>query len=400
MGFCCIGIWYSLSAPLPDPARLDPSIGLFIPKVSAQMVQYSRLRYAIHFGWVVLETAFLCAFLQFGWAGELRDFVSAKSNSLFIRIALFVLIFSLLTAFVLSPFSYATGFWLKHHFGLSNQSLVDWLGDWAKAFAINLCIEIPVWWLIYKALTKFRKSWPYLVFAGSVPVILALTFVAPLLIDPVFNKIEPMPASSLRSGIEKLAAAAGIPNAPIFTADRHKQTNEINAYVTGLGPSARIVIWDTTLQRLPEDQTLSVVAHELGHYVLKHVYWGCAIAVAISLSLLPVNIFLAPLVFEKLPRAWKVGQIGDFAGIPFLMLCSMVVSFAAEPLINGYSRSVEHEADMFGFNLTHDGPAFARTFASLARENLAEPCPPKFIEFWLFSHPSLGSRISSVMQAK
>ncbi len=362
------------------------------------MLQCSRLRYAIHFAWVFLDTAFLLAFLQCGWAADLRDFVATRSRHLFARIALYVFLFTLLAVLVQSPFTYATSFWFKHHFGLSDQWFISWLGDWAKNIAIELAIGIPLWWLIYKALTRFARSWPYLVFVGSIPIIFALTFAAPLLIDPIFNKFEAMPQSTLRTKIETLAATAGIAKAPIFTCDKHKQSTEINAYVSGLGPSARIVIWDTTLQKLPDDQTLSVVAHEIGHYVLKHVYWGCAIAVACSLLLLPVNIFLTPRIFENLPAAWKITKLDDIAGIPFVILCSTLVSFASEPIVNGYSRSVEHEADMFGLHLTKDGPSMARTFASLSRENLSEPCPPAFIEFWLFSHPSLGARIQSVMK--
>jgi len=424
---CAVGVWYSLTAAgqtlqISDASQIEAASQLtapasqltgsasqltgasvrsivdsLIPPVTPAMFMYSRIRYAVHFIWIALDVAFLWSFLQLGWSADLRSFAISKTRFPFLQLAIFLFVFALTMTIVLSPFSYVTGFWLKHHYGLSNQTLADWLIDLAKAFAVNFSIELPIWWLIYKALTKFTKRWPYLVFLGSVPVIFTLTFIAPLIIDPVFNKIEPMPESSLRSNIQRLAAASDIGDAPIFTCDRHKQTNEINAYVTGLGSSARIVLWDTTLQKLPQDEVLCVVAHELGHYVLKHVYWGCAIGVLVSLLLIPVNVWITPSIFQNAPAPWKITSLQDIAGVPLLILSFTIVGFASEPLMNGYSRGVEHEADMFGLKLSGNKLAFARTFASLSKDNLAEPNPPKLIELWLYSHPSLGQRIKSAL---
>lgn len=396
---CLFGIWYSLTAPGQSLQVSDVVvtnlINSLIPTVTPRMFEYSRIRYAVHFVWIALEVGFLCCFLQLGWSNALRSYAQTKSRFLFFQLVIFLSIFSITMTLVFSPFSYMTGFWLKHHYGLSNQSLTDWLIDAGKALAVNFCVELPVWWLIFTALRKFSRSWPFIVFIGSVPIIFALTFIAPLVIDPVFNKIEPMPESSLRTSIESLVAASGIPDTPIFTCDRHKQTKEINAYVTGLGSSARVVLWDTTIEKLPPEQVLCVVAHELGHYVLKHVYWGCAIGVLISLCLVPINIWITPMIFKNAPPAWKISSLQDIAGIPLLLLCVSILVFSAEPFINGYSRGIEHDADVFGLKLFKNKVAFASTFAALSRDNLAEPNPPALVELWLFSHPSLGERIRS-----
>jgi STE24 endopeptidase len=398
LAFCVFFAVYALLAPGSSTSS-DAQLAAYLPPITPEMLQYSRLRYAIHFVWVALDTLFLMVFLHCGIAGGLRDLISSRVSSQFVGIALFVVAFTLLMLFVFFPVSYLTGFWLKHQFGLSSQSFIDWLGDVAKVVGVNLAIEIPLWWLVFKAVSRFRKSWPYLVFLGSIPVILLLTFAAPLVIDPVFNKIELMPANSLHAGIDKLAAQAGLAGAPVFIADKHKQTNEVNAYVTGLGLSARIVIWDTTLNKLKDDEVLSVVAHELGHYVLKHVYWGCVVAVGISLLLLPVNLIVTPLLIKNLPERWGVRSLEDFAVIPVLVLCATLLGFISEPLINAYSRQVEAEADAFGVNLMPNKDAFARTFATLAKDNLSAPFPPKLIVFWLFSHPPLGERISSALSS-
>ena len=396
---CALFAVYALLAPesAPGVGGSVEALRAYLPPITPEMLQYSRLRYAMHFVWTALDTLIVYLFLHFGLAGRLRDLISSRVPSPFWRLAVFVAAFTLAMVVAFFPLSFLTGFWLKHHYGLSNQSFIDWIGDVAKAIAVNLTIEIPLWWLIFKAVSKFQKTWPYLVFIGSVPVILFLTFAAPLIIDPVFNKIEPMPATSLHAGIDKLASQAGLVGAPVFVTDKHKQTNELNAYVTGLGPSARVVIWDTTISRLKEDEVLSVVAHELGHYVLKHVYWGCAIAVGISLLLLPVNLFLTPSLMRNLPKRWAVHGLEDLAVIPVLVLAATIVSFASEPVINGYSRQVEAEADAYGIRLMPNSDAFARTFAALAKDNLSAPFPPKLVVFWLFSHPPLGERIRSAL---
>jgi Zn-dependent protease with chaperone function len=264
---------------------------------------------------------------------------------------------------------------------------------------VGAIIETALFWCFYKTVKCFQRRWPYLLLIGSVPIILCLTLLAPLVIEPIFNKIEPMADSALRRDIANLASKAGLSNAPVFVSDRHKQSNELNAYVTGLGSSARIVLWDTTITKLPADQVLCVIAHELGHYRLNHVFWGCAIAIAMSLLLLPVNLFCTPVVFANLPEAWRIGSIEDNAGIPFIVLAATCIGFFFEPAINTYSRSIEYQADLYGFNLYANKTAFALTFVSLAKQNLADPLPPKLIRLWSFSHPSLGERIISAMES-
>lgn len=141
---CAVFAAYSLLVP-NQANSIDLSMQHYLPAVSPKMLQYSRLRYAIHFGWMALDTVFLLAFLHFGLAGRLRDVVSTRLSSPAACIALFVTVFSLVTVVACFPFSFLTGFWLKHQFGLSSQSFVDWIGDVAKAVAVNLAIEIPLW---------------------------------------------------------------------------------------------------------------------------------------------------------------------------------------------------------------------------------------------------------------
>ncbi len=370
----------------------------YFPRLTEEMLRYSRIHYALYFVWILFDTVIAWVFLQLGWAMRLRAYAQARSKFLLVQVAIFVSGFLAYQWLTGMPLSFYSSFWLEHQFGLSNQTCSDWLLERAKHLFLGVSVEIPLWWLLYKTLRRFPRNWPFVLFGVSVPIILSLVFLAPLIFDPIFNKFTALADSPLRNDIKALAAQSGLPDAPIFVSDRSKQTNKINAYVTGIGSSARIVIWDTTLRHMPEDQVLSVVAHELGHYVLKHVYWGCALAVAISLACLPVNLLWTRKLFAKLPARWGIQSLDDLAGMPALVLIATLVTFLADPAINAYSRQIEHEADRFGLTLRKDGPSMARTFVALSQQNLSEPEPPPLIEFWLFSHPSLKKRIEFVLQ--
>ncbi len=152
-----------------------------------------------------------------------------------------------------------------------------------------------------------------------------------------------------------LAAKAGVPNVPIFIADKSKQTKTFNASVSGIGGSARIVIWDTAAGNLPDDQILAIVGHELGHYCLHHEYTNYLIAVGINFLLIPINLFFLEPFAARLPKQWQVRDIRDFAFIPAIALFSSICFMLAAPIFNGWSRMQEHQADAFSKRITGDG---------------------------------------------
>src|SRR6185437_11326384 len=176
------------------------------------------------------------------------------------------------------PYNIYAGYSFPHSFGLSHQTLLDWFFDWGKMCGVEIVLVAIATVAIIGVIRRFPKRWT-LILWGVLSVFLAIgIFVEPLVFEPLFNRFTPMAPGPLRSSIEKIAAEAGIPNAPILVVDKSRQTTTINAYVTGIGSSARIVLWDNTIKRLPEDQILAVVAHETGHYVLGHIYWGFLIS--------------------------------------------------------------------------------------------------------------------------
>lgn len=370
------------------------------PVVTPTIRQYSRIRWGMYFVSTAFGLAALGGVLASGVSAKLRRWVQPWKFSL-LRMAGYYAALTGILLLVKAPLTWYSGYYLSHAYGLSSQSLAAWLGDLFKGVGVDLLTTIPILWGLYWLINHSPRRWALWFWAALIPVIAFGIFAAPLVVDPLFNKFTPLPPGRLHDRIEALAAKAGIPDAPILVADKSKQTQETNAYVTGIGSSARIVIWDTTLQRMPEDQIVAIVGHEMGHYVLKHIYWGFALSVGGLLVLLP----LAKLCYEALLRrygtAWGIeAGPGDYAAVPALLLTVSLFSFFLAPITNGVSREIEHQADAYGLSVTQNRPAMARAFVSLSEQNLSDPNPPAFIKFWLFTHPPLSERIDFALGRK
>jgi len=226
--------------------------------------------------------------------------------------------------------------------------------------------------------------------------------IMPVLIDPLFDKFEPLSKDhpDLVASIGKLTSRAGVPIPPerMFLEAASKKTNAINAYVKGLGASKRVVIWDTLIQKTTKDETLFVVGHELGHYVLGHVWKGFlagAAALLVALYLMFRGLHWA---LDRCGHEWKISGAEDWASLAVLILLLQVLLFFSSPAISGFSRMQEHEADIYGLEVIHglipnSEEVAAHAFQVLGEIDLSDPNPPRFIVFWLYSHPPESERL-------
>jgi Zn-dependent protease with chaperone function len=160
----------------------------------------------------------------------------------------------------------------------------------------------------------------------------------------------------------------------------------------------RIVVWDNTLEKMPEDETIAILAHEMGHYQLHHVYWNFLFTVLVSIAIVPVNMIFARRLVKRLPATWGIRDLGDWAVTPVILLVSTVFFFVEGPISNSYSRLIEHQADEFALRTTGNGPAYARAMIDLGSMGLSDPNVNPFIEFWFFSHPSISKRVQEANQ--
>jgi Zn-dependent protease with chaperone function len=238
-----------------------------------------------------------------------------------------------------------------------------------------------------------RRWWLYF-WLATLPIIAAVMYLEPMIIEPMFYRFQPLGVQhpALVDQLERLVARAGlsIPPSRMFEMKASEKLNSLNAYVSGFGGSKRVVVWDTTLQKLTAPETLFVFGHEMGHYVLNHIRNSLLLLALALLALL----WAGSHVVRRL-----VPDVGDWTSLPVMLLMVAIVSAIAEPVVNTYSRWQEHQADIYGLEVTHgmvpDSAAVAaHSFQVMGEIGLDEPNPNRFIEFWLFTHPSTSSRLA------
>lgn len=295
--------------------------------------------------------------------------------------------------------------WIGEHFsrgyGISVQSWAGWLRDWILYFGLALLVGAPLLlffhWIVRAAPRRFWL-WAW---AATVPIMVIATFAAPLVIDPLFDRFEPLQKTdpALVQQLEKVVARTGIhiPPSRMFLMKASAKTNGLNAYVTGIGPSKRIVVWDTTAGRIPDDEILFIFGHETGHYVLHHIAKGLALSAAGSFFVFWGCAGVAAWMVRRRGRQWRIENLASRAGFVVLLFTLSIAGFLTEPISNAVSRHFEHQADIYGQEAIHGivpdpQKTAVAAFNALGRAWLEDPHPSPFIEFWLFTHPSIEQR--------
>jgi Zn-dependent protease with chaperone function len=306
----------------------------------------------------------------------------------------YVAFLAIVTAVLQFPLSYYSGFVVPHQFNLSNQTFGAWFTDELKELAIGLVIGCVVGALALFAIRRFERWWLALAL-GSIPLTVLAIIVLPVFIDPLFNNFEPLTDRELAQKLLALADKAGIEGGRVYEVNKSKQTKTMNAYVTGIGPTKRIVMWDTLLSKMSHDEVLSVMGHEMGHYVLQHIWKSTAFGVVMTF----IAMFITQRIYDRDVRSRGLTR-GDPATLPLLLLIVSILTFLASPVINGYSRWQEHQSDVFSLEMTGLNEAMATAFIKLAEDSKVNPRPHPFIEFWRYSHPALGERVEFALGYK
>jgi Zn-dependent protease with chaperone function len=237
------------------------------------------------------------------------------------------------------------------------------------------------------------RSWWLATGALVVPFGFLLAFVQPIWIDPLTDDFGSMRDAQLEQRVLALAERAGIEGARVFEVAKSEDTNAVNAYVTGFGGTQRIVLWDTLLQKLSPEQTLVVMGHEMGHYVLRHVVIAiCVIAAILTLALAVID-RAARAMLRRSGEKLGLRGLDDPAALPLVLALAGAVGIFVLPVGFAFSRHQEHEADRFALELTRDNRACANAFVALQTENLGYPRPAAWVVWLRGTHPSLGVRV-------
>jgi STE24 endopeptidase len=318
---------------------------------------------------------------------------ASRGLSWFARIALYAVLYLSLTYLIDLPLDYYLGYVRPHHYGLSNQSLGRWFEEGLKGLAVSMVVAALFLWVPYLVLAKSPKRWWLWTGLLTLPFAVGGAIVKPIWIDPLSHRFGPMKDKALEAKILALAERAGIDGGRVFEVDMSRDTKTVNAYVTGLFGTKRIVLWDTLLAGLDDRETLAVMGHEMGHYVLNHVAWGVSLSTLGSLALLFLVDRTGRALVRRFGHRFRFDRLSDVASVPLLVLLLHAFNLLGAPVQLAVSRFMEHEADRFSLEITRTNHSAATSFVKLQQENLSNPRPGWLSVLWRSSHPSIGDRI-------
>ena len=390
----------------PAPAQPSGQAYSLPPDKLAKAIALSRIRNILDIAGSIWGLVFLWLLLATRFAAGLAGWAERMLSRRWMQGLLFFAAYLIIGTLAGLPFD-IVGHHYGRSYGISVQGWGSWMGDQAKALGLTILIGAPVLLLFNWIVRRWPRRYWLGLWVATIPLLILGIFVSPLL-EPIFNKFEPLSKNNaaLVTDLEKVVARTGtnIPPDRMFLMKASVKTNGLNAYVTGLGATKRVVVWDTTAGRVPNDEVLFIFGHESGHYVLHHipkmlagmifalffVYWGCAA--------------FAGWMANRFGYAWHLGGLGgdentlaSRQGFLVLLLAISVVSFLLTPASNAFSRHFEHQADVYGQEAVHGIVADPQktavaAFNALGEAWLEDPNPSPFIEFWEYNHPSVQTR--------
>jgi STE24 endopeptidase len=291
---------------------------------------------------------------------------------------------------------------VQHVYGLSVQGWGSWSWDWVKDLLVSLVMGTIVIWILYAVIRNSRRRWWFYFWLVTLPLVVLLVFLQPVVIDPMFHKFEPLQVKDpeLTVALERMVQHAGqdIPPERMFWMGAGEKTTTLNAYVTGIGASKRIVVWDNTIAKMNTPQIVFVAGHEMGHYVLHHIWKGLAFSFLFLLVLFYVGFRSIGWILDRWGAKWEIRDVDDWASLPALLLLLAVFSFVAGPVDNASSRYFEHQADQYGLEVTHgltpdSSQIGAQAFQVIGEVDLADPDPNPVNVFLFYSHPPMSDRV-------
>lgn len=368
-----------------------------VPEASELAIRYTRGGNLIWLIELVLSLALPAALLFTGLSARLRTLGSVVGRGHFYpTLVVYLLLVFLLLFLVQLPLTVYVGFVREHAYGLSTQRFSKFAGDQFKGLAVGLVVGALVLWVPFWLLRHSPGRWWLWTGGLALPFYAVVLLVTPVYIAPLFNKFGPMQDKTLEAQVLAEAARAGVEGARVFEVNKSADTEKVNAYVTGIGSTKRIVLWDTLLKRLTPAQVRFVVGHELGHYVLGHVWTNILVSWALTLLGLYGAHRTAGTLMARFASRFGFTQLSDPAALPLLMLLLSLFSLLITPASLALSRYHERQADRFGLDLTRDNTAAASAFVALQRQNLAVPRPGALYKIFRASHPPIGERVDFI----
>jgi len=318
-------------------------------------------------------------------------FYKVFSNKYIIFVG-FSLVLAIVLGIILFPFNFISSYIIERKYGLSNQSLVKWIIEETKSIGIGLPILLLILLVFYAIIVNFQKMWWILFATAMILFSLLINYIAPVIIMPIFYKFEKVGDEGLVDEIKEFCKKMGFKIGNIYRFNLSKTTRKANAGFTGIGKTKRVIIADNLIDNFGKGEILSVIAHEIGHYKLGHIWKNFLFQILIVFSLL----FVADQVYFKIIFSMGISDKSRIALLPILYVIIIIVQFIISPVVNSFSRYLEFEADEFVLRKTGMVDSFISSLNKLSEINLIDRRPQKIVEFFFHSHPSVERRIKRI----
>jgi len=338
------------------------------------------------------------ALLNFKWSAGMRDLSERISRFKPVQTFLYWLQYSVVIFVLGFPLAWYEGFFREHKYGLATQTLGPWTGDLMKELLIDVLLGGLVMMLLVGVASRLPRTWHIWGALVTVLFLIFVSLIAPVFLLPLFNKITRLNDPKVTVPIIKMARANGIPVNDVFQIDASKQTTRMSANVSGFGNTMRITLNDNLLRRGSPEEIQSVMGHEMGHYVLNHVYKGMLFYLVVIVTAFAMLRWSLDWSLARWGEKWQIRGIGDTAILPLVFLILSIFFFVLTPIMNTEVRTGEQEADMYGLNASRQPDGFAQAAIHLGEYRKMSPGP---IEEWIFfDHPSGRNRIKAAMRWK
>jgi STE24 endopeptidase len=342
--------------------------------------------------------AVLLALLLFGWSVRMRAMAEKITRFRPLQTMLYWIQYLAITSVLGLPLAYYEGFVREHQYGLATQSFGLWFGDQMKSLLLGAVFGALVVSLLVGVVRRFERTW--WIWGGVVTMVVAILgiLISPVYIVPLFNDVKPLQDPKVTAPILSMARANGIPARDVFELEESKHSTRVSANVSGFGNTMRISLNDNLLERASLDEIEAVMAHEMGHYVLNHVYKSLMFFFIVIVAAFAYLQWSVKVVLARWGARLGIRGIGDTAVLPLVMLLMSFFFFVLTPVMNTMVRVQEVEADMFGLNASGQPDGMAKAAVQLSEYRKMSPGP---VEEWIFyDHPSGWHRIHAAMQWK
>jgi STE24 endopeptidase len=393
---------------VPPAAQASPN---FTPETAteaylAQIPPQSKARSDAYFegGYWLLLWDFLYAgaisvlLLQFRWSASMRNLAEKLTRFKPLQTGLYWVEYLVATTALGFPLSVYEGYFREHQYGLATQTFGPWMGDQFKNFLVSLVLGAVLLMALFSLVRRLTRTWWIWGAVVTEVFLIIVTLITPVYLVPIFNTVKPLNDPKITEPILSMARANGIPAREVYEMDASRQTTRISANVSGFANTMRITLNDNLLRRGSPEEILAVTGHEMGHYVLNHIYKDLEFLLIVSVLGFAWLRWSLNWCLARWGERWNVRGIGDPAVLPLVALLGSIFLFILTPVLNTQTRTDEHEADMYGINASRQPDGFAQAAIHLGEYRKMKPGP---LEEWIFfDHPSGYQRILDAMRWK